>query len=166
MYMFDIDCSGKRCLCISAPNNCQIDYFHSIKSESDSILFTSPSGLYIALKENGIGDELNYIYGTHHSVKQLQARLNYKGSLLYSASYVQRNRKKTWKLGDSYVLWGNEEEDQLHLGCKPKFGFTPQGITATRFGDILVCLWNNAFGKRSSGKVSYFDLWKTPDFHG
>lgn len=94
MYMFDIDCSIKGYLCISASNNCQSDYFHSIKSESDSILFTSPSGLYIALKENGIGYELNYIYGTHHSVKQLQARLNYNGSSVYSAAYFQRNWKK------------------------------------------------------------------------
>lgn len=55
MYMFDIDCCRKGCLCISASNNCQSEYLHSIKSESDSILFTSPS----AMKENGIGDELH-----------------------------------------------------------------------------------------------------------
>lgn len=106
MYMFDIDCSRKGCLCISASNNCQSEYLHSIKSESDSILFTSPSGLYIAMKENGIGDELDYIYGTHHAVKQLQALLETIGSSIYSRASFQRNRKKTWKLGDSYLLWG------------------------------------------------------------
>lgn len=153
MYMFDIDCSRKGCLCISASNSCQSDYFHSIKSESDSILFISPSGLYIALKENGIRDKLDYIYGTHHSVKQLKPLLETSGSSIYSRASFPRNRKKTWKQGDSYILWGEVEEDPLHLGCGPKFGFTPQGITATKSGDILVCLWNNEFGERSSGKV-------------
>lgn len=44
MYMFDIDGRIKRYICISASNNSQSDSYLSKKSESDSILFTSPSG--------------------------------------------------------------------------------------------------------------------------
>lgn len=42
--MFDIDGRRKRYICISASNNSQSDSYLSKKSESDSILVTSPSG--------------------------------------------------------------------------------------------------------------------------
>lgn len=131
MYTFDIDCSRKGYLCISASNNSQAVYFPSVKSEPDSILFTSPSGLYIALEEKGDGDELNFIYGTHHSVKQSKAILKNPNLMYkYDGAFSQR-RKKTWQIDESYVLWG-EDEDPVHRGCGSKYGFTPQGIAATK----------------------------------
>lgn len=41
----------------------------------------------------------------------------------------------------------------LAAGCSPVLGYTPQGITVCKSGDILVCLWNNEIGDRSLGKV-------------
>lgn len=150
MYTFDIDCSRKGYLCISASNNSQTDYFPLVKSETDSILFTSPSGLYIALEEKDNGDKFNFFYGTHHSVKQQQALLE-NHNLMYFGAFSQR-RKKTWQIDEYDVLWG-EDEDPVHRGCGSKYGFTPQGIATTKSGGILLCLWNNEFGERSLGKV-------------
>uniref|UniRef100_A0A8W8NR21 Tripartite motif-containing protein 2 n=1 Tax=Magallana gigas TaxID=29159 RepID=A0A8W8NR21_MAGGI len=67
----------------------------------------------------------------------------------------QRNRKERLQLGESRILW--EDEDPLHRGCGSKFGFTPQGIAVTKSGGILICLWNNEFGERISGKVISID---------
>lgn len=38
-------------------------------------------------------------------------------------------------------------------GCSPVLGYTPQGITVCKSGNILVCLWNNKIGDKSLGKV-------------
>lgn len=51
LFVFDIDISNNGYLCISASNNSTSILNHPKKSESDSVLFTSPSGLYIALEE-------------------------------------------------------------------------------------------------------------------
>lgn len=51
LYVFDIDCSRTGYLCISASNNYPDIFNYAKKSESNSVLFTSPSGLYITLQE-------------------------------------------------------------------------------------------------------------------
>lgn len=153
MYMFDIGRSSKGHMCISASNNSYSDSYPSREHESD-IFFTSPSGLYIALREKGIRRELICVYGTHNSVKQQQAKL--LQSAYTRGDTPQRNRKERLQLGESRILWG-EDEDPLHRGCGSKFGFTPQGIAFTKSGGILICLWNNEFGERSSGKVISID---------
>nr|XP_034321613.1 uncharacterized protein LOC105333286 [Crassostrea gigas] len=153
MYMFDIGRSSKGHMCISASNNSYSDSYPSREHESD-IFFTSPSGLYIALGEKGIRRELICVYGTHNSVKQQQAKL--LQSPYTRGDTPQRNRKVRLQLGESRILWG-EDEDPLHRGCGSKFGFTPQGIAFTKSGGILICLWNNEFGERSSGKVISID---------
>lgn len=116
MYMFDIGSNSKGHMCISASNNSHSDSYPSRKHESD-IFFTSPSGLYIALKEEeekGMRREFNCVYGTHNSVKQQQAvplAITY-----WRGDTPQRNQKERLQLGESRIKWG-EDEDPLHRGC-------------------------------------------------
>lgn len=128
--MFDIGRSSMGYMCISASNNSHSDSYPSRKHESD-IFFTSPSGLYIALEEKDINHGINCVYGTHNSVKQQQAvSLCSKSSRSFMS---QRNQKKSLQLGESCILWG-EDEDSLHRGCGSRSGFTPQGIAVTKSG--------------------------------
>lgn len=61
--------------------------------------------------------------------------------------FTKRKPKKTWIRNGT----------PLHRVCGSKFGFIPQGIAATKSGCILLCLWNNEFGERISGKVISID---------
>lgn len=61
LFVFDIDCSNDGYVCISASNNSTSILNHPKKSESDSVLFTSPSGLYIALEEKKPDNLISYM---------------------------------------------------------------------------------------------------------
>lgn len=153
LYVFDIDCGRNGNLCISASNNSS-DIFNN-PNNSDSFIFKSSSGSYIALQEQN-NDHFNVLYGTYHSIKRQSATLKTR---LYTTSPKTSGfseDRKQWVLSSTSILWG-EDEDFLHRGCGPKFRFTAHGITATKSGGILLCLWINEFGERSLGKVISID---------
>lgn len=153
LYVFDIDCGRNGNLCISASNNSS-DFYNN-PNNSDSVLFKSSSGSYIALQEQN-KDHFNFIYGTYHSIKRQSATLTTKRySTSPKPSGFSEDRKR-WVLSSPSTLWG-EDEDFLPRGCGPTFRFTAHGITATKSGGILLCLWNNEFGERSLGKVISID---------
>nr|XP_034321730.1 uncharacterized protein LOC109619111 isoform X2 [Crassostrea gigas] len=154
LYVFDIDCGRNGNLCISASNNSS-DFYNN-PNNSDSVIFKSSSGSYIAIQEQN-NDHFNFTYGTYHSIKRQSATLTtQRYSTSPKPSGISEDRTKQWVLSSPSILWG-EDEDFFHRGCGPKSGFTAHGITATKSGGILFCLWNNEFGERSSGKVISID---------
>nr|XP_034321614.1 uncharacterized protein LOC117688059 [Crassostrea gigas] len=149
LFVFDIDCGRNGNLCISASNNSSDIFTHTNKS--DSVIFKSSFGSYIALQEQD-NDHFNVLYGTYHSIKRQSATFT---TNRYSTSPKPGDRKR-WVLDGPSTLWGGDE-NVLHRGCGPTFRFTAHGITATKSGGILLCLWNNEFGERSLGKVISID---------
>lgn len=98
----------------------------------------SPSERYVALEEE---DGINFIYGTKKSViiQCPNLKLDFKDYAQMALLPYTRERL----LAGKRSIWFQDVEN----------GYTPQGITTSKTGGILVCLWNNQIGDRSFGKV-------------
>lgn len=133
-YIFDIDCSRDGSLCFSAVNS--IAKSHSRKP----VLFMSPSGRYIALEEE---DGINFIYGTKTSVviQSANRKVNYIDYAANMLMFPMSPLLKSLTDGKGSIRFQEEK------------GYTPRGITTSKTGGILICLWNNKIGDRSFGKV-------------
>lgn len=124
-YLFDITCSGKSLLAVSDA------FYHSIIKQP--ILFNSPAGLYIAHQNGFCSNTQVFIFGTDDSVIQYDCQ--------------NRTYSKIWPS----TITVDEQVRTLTTTTKPasKPEYSPQGILVRKFGDILVCLWNNKIGERS-----------------
>eukprot|EP00105_Crassostrea_gigas_P040659 XP_019924807.1 PREDICTED: uncharacterized protein LOC109619369 [Crassostrea gigas] len=96
------------------------------KAKLKSILFTSPYGRYMATNSS-----TDYYYTSVNSVFKVML------------SDFSKEKKKIWPV----------EVRKPNPGCITNDGYTPQGITVRKSGDVLICLWNNEIGEKSLGKV-------------
>lgn len=137
LYVFDIDCGRNGNLCISASNN-SIDIFTQ-STKSDSVIFTSSSGSYIAMQEQN-NDRINCLYGKYHSVKIQSVTLTKMPPFATYSSTTSgfSEKKKQWELSGPDIVCG-EDVDFIHRGCGPKSGFTAHGITTTKSGGGASC---------------------------
>lgn len=110
LYVFDIDCSPDGFLCLSAIN------IRDYKTKSESILFTSLYGRYIALQERDKKKE--YIYSTEATVSKK----------LGSPTPFPPIDINIWPLSAK----------KLHPEHTAKCTYTPQGVAVSRTGDILI----------------------------
>lgn len=91
------------------------------KTKSEPILFTSPYGRYMAA-----GSSTDYYCTSVNSVFKVIVPSIFP-------------KIKIWPVHDKKP---NPE-------CITNDGYTPQGITVRKTGDVLICLWNNEIGEKS-----------------